>query len=159
MATKAEAVKEFVQRDLNGVPQEWVRIVSENWGDHANLPMWGTMWIVDSWIGEKLMKQSRVMAYSADEIDLDAIEDEKERKRVAKAIKAGDYLEEYIDEEMGNEHCVLSKDGNTTALFVYEIGDEYVIGVHGAGWDFYHGVWDMLYDLMGLRWHDEVEAK
>lgn len=153
--TKEEAVKEFVNRDLNAVPQEWVRIISEQSGDPAHLPMWGTMWIVDSHIGERLMEHSRVMVESAAEIDLEAIDDVAERKRVAKAIKNEDYqvTENYVDEEMAYEHCVLDKNGDTTALFVYEVADEYVIGVNGAGWDFYDGVWDKLYDLLGLQWH------
>ena len=50
---------------------------------------------------------------------------------------------------------MLDKDGNRTSIYVYEVEDEIVIGVNGAGWDFYQGVWDELYDLLGLKWHDE----
>lgn len=158
---KLEAIKDFINRDLNAVPQEWVKIVAENEGNYPRLPMWGTMWIVEEdFIGKKLIKHSRIMAESAEEIELDAIENEKDREAVQKAI-ANDQqdwslLEQYIDEEMAGEHCVLDKDGNTTALFVYEVGDEYVIGVNGAGWNFYDGVWDKLYDLLGLKWHEEM---
>lgn len=159
---KQEAVEQFVTRDLNSVPQEWVQIVAEHEGEYPALPMWGTMWLVDeNFIGEKLMEHSRVMVASASEIDLEDIEDEKERKTVTTAIKKEDWtvLEEYIDEEMSGARCVLDKDGNTTALFVYEIADEYVIGVNGAGWNFYDGAWDKLYDLLELQWHEvEVEA-
>lgn len=161
--TKDEAVREFVARDLNAVPQEWVKIVTEHHGDYPTLPMWGTMWIVDNFIGEDLVKHSRRMVGDKDEIDLDDIEDEDERARVEKAIKELDaeevdwsgaaLLENYIDEEMQGALCVLDKDGNTTALYVYDVGGEYVIGVNGAGWNFYHGVWDMLYDLLGFQWH------
>lgn len=160
--TKAEAVKEFVKCELNAVPQEWVRIVAEEKGDFYDaLPMWGTMWIVDPWIGEKLMDHSRVMVGSISEIELDDIEDPAERKRVKKAIKEEDWsvLEDYIDEDMQHQRCVLDKDGRATALFVYEVADEYVIGVNGAGWDFYDGVWDRLYDLMGMQWHDAEGQK
>jgi hypothetical protein len=153
--TKKEAIELFVNRDLNAVPQEWVRKVAEADSGYPSLPMWGTMWIVDTHIGERLIQHSRVMAESKDDIQLDDIEDEAERTKVEKAIKADDWtvLEEYIDEEMAYEHCVLDKDGRPTALFVYEIGDEYVIGVNGAGWNFYDGVWDRLYDLLDLQWH------
>lgn len=158
--TKDEAIKEFVSRELNAVPLEWVKIVAEHESEYPTLPMWGTMWIVDNHIGERLIQHSRVMAARAEEIDLDSIDDEQERKRLEKAIKEEDWpvIEEYVDEEMAYERCVLDKDGNTTALYIYEIGDEYVIGVNGAGWDFYDGVWDKLYDLLGLQWHT-TEAK
>lgn len=153
--TKEEAIRQFVSCDLNAIPQEWVRSVAKNSGEYPTLPMWGTMWIVDTHIGERLINHSRTMVASADEIDLDAIEDEQERRRVERAITAEDWpvLEEYIDEEMSGAHCVLDKDGKTTALFVYEIADEHIIGVNGAGWDFSDGVWDKLYDLLELRWH------
>jgi hypothetical protein len=35
------------------------------------------------------------------------------------------------------------------------LDDEYIIGVNGAGWNFYDGVWDRLYDVAGLHWHSE----
>ncbi len=159
--TKEEAIKDFVARELDSVPQEWVRIVMEHTGEFCPLPMWGTMWLVDgSWIGEGLMKGSRVMVSHKDEIDLDTIEDDSERERVAKALgDPKEYLEDYIDEEMAGAHCVLDKNGDPINLFIYEVADEYVIGVNGAGWNFYDGVWDRLYDLMGLQWHDREEVK
>lgn len=163
--TKSEAIKDFVNRELNAVPQEWVRIVAEHEEEYPSLPMWGTMWIVDNHIGERLMKSSRVMLGDNSEVDPNDIDDRDEQARVKKALKELEaeevdwagvaVLEQYVDEEMAGARCVLDKDGNTTALFVYDIGDEYVIGVHGAGWDFYNGVWDKLYDLLGLKWHTQ----
>lgn len=155
---KEEAISAFVD-SLNSIPQEWVKIVAESKDEFPRLPMWGTMWFVDGFIGDKLIENSRVMVETKDEIYLDDIEDEKEKKRVEEAIKDEDWsiLEDYIDEEMAGERCVLDKDGNTTALFIYEIGDEYLIGVNGAGWNFYDGVWNKLYDVLGLRWHNEEE--
>lgn len=167
--TKREAIEKFVERDFNAVPRDWVETVAQASGDYPTLPMWGTMWIVDQeFIGEKLMNRSRVMVSDASDIDLDEISDETERKKVSKAIQAYEtnkenwteqtILENYTDEEMAGEHCILDKDGDTTAVFIYEIDGQYVIGIHGAGWNFYEGVWDKLYDLLDLHWHDE-EAK
>jgi hypothetical protein len=31
------------------------------------------------------------------------------------------------------------------------IADEYVIGINGAGWNFYDGVWGRLYDVCGIH--------
>ena len=166
--TKKEAIEKFVDRDFHPIPQEWVKIVAEakDAGIYA-WPMWGTMWIVDNWLGEKLMEKSRRMVSEADEIDLEAIDDEKEKADVIEAIaelkkESISYgetvlLENYINEEMAGAYCVLDKDGNTTAVYICEIDDQYVIGVNGAGWNFYDGVWDKLYDLLGLEWHDEPE--
>lgn len=161
---KQEAIKEFVSR-LDAVPQEWVRIVAEHDDEYPTLPMWGTMWILDTIDGERLLKNSRVMLGDNSEINPEDIEDKKQRARVEKALKeleaeevdwaCVEVLEQYVDEEMSGERCVLDKDGETTAIFIYEVGNEYVIGVNGAGWDFYDGVWDRLYDTLGLKWHTD----
>lgn len=153
---KADAIKRMVD-EFQAVPQEWVKIVGESEGDYHSLPMWGTMWIVDRFYGEKFLEHSRVMAYDKDDISVESLEDD-EQEKVKKAIEDDDWLvlEEYCDEEMSGEKCVLDINGSPTAVFIYEIGDEYVIGVNGAGWNFFDGVWDKLYNLMGLKWH-EVE--
>ena len=159
---KREAVEKFVERDFNSVPQDWVQKVAESEGEYPNLPMWGTMWIIDRWLGEQLWEKSRVMAPSHDEIDLEEVErveGEEKRKLLEKAIEDEDWseLEMYYDEEMAYERSVLDKDGDPTSMFIYEVGDEYVVGINGAGWDFYDGVWDRIYDTLGLQWHKEEE--
>ncbi len=157
---KKEAVEEFVKRDFNSVPQNWVETMANAEGRYPNLPMWGTMWIIDTFLGEQLMKKSRMMAPSIDSIDLDNIEETEgvaKRKKIAKAIKEETWseLEMYYDEEMAYERSVLDIDGDPTSMFIYEVGDEYVVGINGAGWDFYDGVWDRIYDTIGLKWHKE----
>lgn len=157
--TKDEAVHEFVARDFAGIPQEWVKIVAEHTGSEIYAwPMWGTMWIVDDFIGRQFMEKSIKLVGDPDEIDLDAIEDENERKDVIEAIRAlkaeeisyGEcaLLDKYVDEEMAGAYKI-----GDTAAYIYEIDGQYVVGVNGAGWDFYHGLWDKLYDLLGLQWH------
>src|SRR3990167_2340934 len=163
--TKEQAIRDFVAREFNAIPQDWVQTIMEKTEEYAPLPMWGTMWIVDQWLGERLMKNTRVMVGEADEIDLDAIQDAEAREQVKIAIAdlkkesiawgGVAILEEYIDEEMAGATCILDANGETTPLFIYEIAGECVIGVHGAGFNFYDGVWDKLYDLLGLKWHDE----
>lgn len=161
---KKEAIELLVNRDMQAVPREWVEIVAEKQGELSTLPMWGTMFIVDgNLIGEKLMKNSRLMYGTTDELQDEVSQgensnfDERERELITKAIKKEDWsaLEDYIDEEMQDARCILDKDGKTTAAYIYEIGNEYVIGVNGAGWDFYDGVWDKIYDVLGLKWHSE----
>jgi hypothetical protein len=157
--TKEQAIYDFVER-LNEIPQEWVHIVMEERTEYHSLPMWGTMWFIDSTWGEKLMSNARRMVYSPSEIDVREAKTDEERETLEKAIKEKDWsiLCKYVDEEMDGEMCILDKNGNTTALFIYEIEGEYLIGVNGEGWDFYHGVWDKLYETLDLGWHDEHEV-
>ena len=107
--TKQDAIREWVAREFNAIPREWVRIAMEHFGYAEPLPMWGTMWIVDAHLGEKFMRHSRVMAGDASEIDIEGIDDAKKRGKVQNAITglkeenidwAGcALLEEYINEE------------------------------------------------------------
>lgn len=55
-----------------------------------------------------------------------------------------------FDEEMEGQSYI----NGIPSVYIYEIDGTYVIGVHGAGWDFYDGVWDKLYDFFGLKWHN-----
>lgn len=161
---KADAVHEWVERSFSGLPLDWVQAVAENKGEEIySWPMWGTMWIVEHH-GEELMEHSRIMVGEASEIDLDAIEDEKEREEVRTAIEdlkkesvswgGVAILENYVDEEMQGARCVLDKNGSPTAAYIYEVEGQYVLGINGAGWNFYDGVWDRLYDLLGIKWHE-----
>jgi hypothetical protein len=140
--TKQAVIREWVAREFNAVPQEWVRIAMEHFGYWEPLPMWGTMWIVDAHLGEKFMQHSRVMAGDASEINIERIEDEQKRDEVKNAITALKeenidwagcaILEDYINEEMSGVHRILDKDGNATAAYIYDIADDYVVGVNGA---------------------------
>jgi hypothetical protein len=44
------------------------------------------------------------------------------------------------------------------AAYIYEVAAEHVISINGAGWNFYDGVWDKLYDVCGMRWHEYAHA-
>lgn len=159
--TKEDAIKKWVNQEFDSISQDWVeRLFDSIQGYHPDLPMWGTMWKCNEFDGEKFMLNSRRMVSRASDIDLDEIEEkegEKRRKEVEKAIEEDDYqvTEAYVDEEMAGELCVLDTDGDPTAVYIYELDDEYIIGVNGAGWDFYDGVWNKLYDVADLHWHSE----
>lgn len=129
--TKKEAVVQFAQLRFEPIPTEWVRIIAEHECEYPTLPMWGTMWQIDGYRGEQLMDKAHVMNPQTNEGD---------------------------DEEMAGAYNVRDIYGQATAVYVYEIDGRYLIGVHGAGWDFYDGVWDMLYDVYGMNWHDEVST-
>jgi hypothetical protein len=158
---KQQAIEKWVDQEMSGIPQDWVAKVAEATdGEYLTLPMWGTMFIVSEFDGEKFMKNSRRMVYSAEDIDLDEIEEKEgkeRRKEIEKAIEAEEYsiYEDYIDEEMDGAYCILDKDGSPTAAYIYEIDGKYIVGIDGAGWNFFDGVWDKLYDVAGLHWHKE----
>jgi hypothetical protein len=85
---------------------------------------------------------------------------EGDRAALEHAIAANNWrmLERYIDEEMSGARCILDEDGRPTAAYIYLIAGEYVIGINGAGWNFYDGVWDKLYDVCDIRWHEYANA-
>lgn len=144
MKTKEDAIKEFVSRDFAGIPQDWVQKIAEALGEEIYAwPMWGTMWIVDNWLGEKLMKNAKQVVEPS----------ECENKH--KEDETCDICEDY--EEMSGAWNIKDKDGVGTAAYIYEIDGQYVVGINGAGWNFYDGVWDKLYDLLELKWHETKE--
>lgn len=156
--TKKEAIEKMVSQFSN-ISSDQLKTLAEASGQYLGLPMWGTLWRLD-YFGEKLYDNARVMLGDKRELT-DDVENSnystEEKEKILKAISEDDWsvLEEYIDEEMSGERCILDKDGNTTAMFIYELDGEYWLGVNGAGWDFYNGVWDKLYDVIGLKWHDK----
>ena len=100
--------------------------------------MWGTMWLVEKFIGKQLMANAIVIDECEKHIDITDGENPE-------CEKCANYNEEMIGA------CNIKG----TAAYIYEVDGRYVVGIHGAGWDFYDGVWDRLYDLLGLEWHDD----
>ena len=138
---KREAIGKFVGRDFHSIPLEWVQAVAETKKtDIYPWPMWGTMWIVENYLGEKLMENAIQVIPQEDCENHDKHD-------------TCDICEDY--EEMEGAWNIKDKDGRSTAAYIYEIDDVYVMGIHGAGWNFYDGVWDKLYELLGLTWHKE----
>ncbi len=130
---KEECIKLWVERNFSGVPTEWVQAVAEKKGlDIYAWPMWGTMWLVDDYIGEKLMEASVMMTTS----------DECENHDKDTNCDTCD------TEEMAGAYNIKG-----TSAYIYDIDGQYVVGIHGAGWNFYQGVWDALYDICGTEWH------
>lgn len=160
--TKEEAVRQFVETRFDPIPTQWVQVIAERYEEYHQFPMWGTMWQVDRYMGEQLYNHSRIMHADATDVEHDAIQDQSIRKQAEDASGSNslsEILGNYINEEMAGERCILDCSGDTTPVFLYEIDGTYLIGIHGAGWNFYEGVWDMLYDLLGINWHEEQASK
>lgn len=156
--TKKEAVHYFVESRLKSLPTNWVQLVLEHGEDKSfrTLPMWGWMWLMEWEDFDDFTKEHCVM------MDRDSMKSHYFEKigesDVHDETKATEWIEDNYDEEMDGEWAVLDKDGDPTNIYAYEVEGQLVIGVHGAGYNFYDfGVWDRLYDALGLKWHDEEE--
>lgn len=106
-------------RDLVGqfaaIPQSWIHIVAEYFGDDFHGVMWGTMFVV------------------SDSVD---------QWKIRKLLRSVEH------DELGSFHEVPG-----TGVFAWEIDGELVLGIHGAGYDFYAEHWSKLYDALEYRWH------
>jgi hypothetical protein len=122
---KSDAIHRMVEQ-FQAIPRSWAETICEKLEEYHTLPMWGTMFIVDDWYGERLMQNSTIQLESGE-----------------------DGYNEEMDSEMIGEHRI-----NDTNAYIYEIDEQYVIGIHGAGWDFYDGIWDTIYEIMELEWHE-----
>jgi len=68
--------------------------------------------------------------------------DEKQMKALLKPIEAEED-ELYGTQEIGD-----------TGISAFDIDGEFVLGIHGAGYDFYEHHWIPLYDALGYTWHE-----
>ena len=153
--TKEKAI-EIMVNGFQAVPREWVQIIKE--GDHNYQPlgMWGTCFIISSWQYSSLETHRMYMDVEDLRNNLNSLQD-KEKEKLELAIKDEEYeiLENYIDEEMAGAYNVVDREGRSTAMYICDLGGKNVLSINGAGCDFYDGVWDVLYVLIGLLWHSE----
>lgn len=135
--TKQEAVKLFIEREFNSVPTTWVEAIAEHVdGNPINPPMWGTMFIVDDTIGSQLLALSELVKLSED------CEAHYSRTQC-------NNCKNYEEEMDGARHIT------GTCAYIYNVDNTHVIGINGAGFDFFDGVWDKFYDLLAIKWHEE----
>ena len=154
--TKKQAIKKFVIEDLQAVPREWIIKLLAQEHRYEPVGMWGTCFIINNIDTDYL--RTRMMFSSIQELtkNLDLFGDE-EHEKLECAIENEDWniLENYINEEMAGSQNILDQKQRPTSMFLHNMADEYVISINTAGFDFYEGVWDILYDTIGLKWHDE----
>lgn len=160
--TKQEAIKAMV-KEFQMIPQDWVQTVLEKDDQFEPLPAWGTLFFIEDSLGEELWdEKSRVMLGDKSELwdearNLDDEDPDKEKLRLALEADDWDVLSDYIDEDMSGGRCIIDDEGHPTNMFIYNIRVAYLIGIHAYGFDFYDGVWNRLYDILGLEWHSEDE--
>ena len=73
------------------------------------------------------------------------VNDPVDKRRIKALVKPVDDPE---DELYG------SQDVGDTGISVFEIDGEVVLGVNGAGYDFYEHHWIPLYEALGYAWHE-----
>jgi hypothetical protein len=58
-------------------------------------------------------------------------------------------VEDQEDELYGSQQV------EDTGIYAFEIDGELVLGINGAGYDFYSHHWFPLYDALGYEWHNQ----
>ena len=51
-----------------------------------------------------------------------------------------------------------SQEVKNTGIYAFKVADELVLGINGAGYDFFDAHWIPLYEALGLQWHDKEET-
>jgi hypothetical protein len=73
------------------------------------------------------------------------VNDPVDKRRIQALLQP---VEDEEDELYGSEEV-----GNT-GIFAFDIDGEIVLGIHGAGYDFYEHHWIPLYEALGYAWHE-----
>jgi len=126
---KRDAVKRMVD-SMSYIPYGWLEHIKEGLAEYFPDPMWGTIWLAGDNKGcfEEIMK----------EYDLDN--------------------EEKLDEDEGEECAELICGGwhelGDSGVFVRELDEELLVGINGAGYNFYQAHWEKLYEAVGFLWHE-----
>jgi hypothetical protein len=176
---KERAVRRLVE-GFDNIPADWAALVAEHKdGDECvALPMWGTLFRVgnmDRGNIEKLMVHPvptdifDLIAFMEEhDIDPDALYLNNTVKLLALAASDPDEIDEedvdalrdaVIDEwrESMDEDAFLADSGwqdvGSTGIIAREFDGELLLGINGAGYDFYESHWTRLYDELGYTWH------
>ena len=171
------AIKDAARRLVNGfscVPYDWARVIAEHIdGDEAvALPMWGTLFKVeDSCDERKIRDMMRPIGVSTED-DIDDIREFVEERGLG--IDVEDYSDGDEDEpaydidelvyavmdawrDSYDEDCAFADSGwqevGDTGILAREFDGHLLLGINGAGYDFYERHWMTLYRALGYEWH------
>lgn|SRR6267142_1390091 len=73
------------------------------------------------------------------------VNDSVDKRRIKALLKP---VEDVEDELYG------SQEAGDTGISAFEIDGELVLGINGAGYDFYEYHWTPLYNALGYEWHE-----
>ncbi len=105
------------------IPTRWIDDLAQHYQNDLPLPMWGAIFRVIDPCDVRRMEQLCRTIECEDDADLQALRDAGWREIA-----------------------------DTGVLAVY-FEDELLLGIHGAGYDFYEAHWTPLYLALGYSWH------
>ncbi len=70
-----------------------------------------------------------------------------DKRKIEALLKTPTHEDE--DDDMNGAKVV-----EETGIYAFYIDDELVLGINGAGYDFYEAHWIPLYEALGYNWHD-----
>jgi hypothetical protein len=73
------------------------------------------------------------------------VNDSVDKRRIKALLKP---VEDEEDELYGSQEV------GDTGISAFEIDGELVLGINGAGYDFYEQHWTPLYNALGYEWHE-----
>jgi hypothetical protein len=185
MATDFETASPALQKAVrslvggfSAIPADWAQAVAEKLDDEElyAMPMWGTVFIAND------MDKSNIEKLLTEAVPEDAVgliefaEDhgieiaENEMKLLALAASDDDHEDEVRRirgevmeqwQESGNDNAALASFGwqnvGSTGIVAREIDGHLMLGINGAGYDFYEAHWMPLYLALGYSWHKSEE--
>jgi hypothetical protein len=159
---------------FSAIPHEWASLVAQHIDEEecCALPMWGTLFKVEDSCDERgirKMLQPIGVSTSDDITDIrDFIEDKgldvDPDDHLWGEPEDGDYdLEMVVDavneawRDSYDEDCHLADSGwqrvGDTGILAREFDGNILLGINGAGYDFYESHWTPLYLALGYKWH------
>lgn len=174
---KDRATLEAARRLVNGfscIPYGWAKLIAQHIDDDecVALPMWGTLFKVEDGCDNRSIKKMLVAIGVSTDDDISDIREFIEEKGID--VTLDDYLlgepededydlEKVVDavneewRESYDEDCALADSGweavGTTGLIAREFDGHLLLGVNGAGYDFFESHWIPLYKALGYSWH------
>lgn len=178
--TMSPEVEKAVRRLVAGfdnIPQSWAALAAEHKdGDECvAMPMWGTLFRVGN------MDQGNIEKLLTDAVPTDIVEllefmdehqiDPEEVNAMELIALAASDPEDVDDNdvnelryavieswrESGDENAYLADSGwqdvGSTGIIAREIDGELLLGINGAGYDFFESHWRRLYEELGYSWH------
>jgi hypothetical protein len=175
MTDTDKAIRDAAHRLVEGwdaIPQEWAALVAQHIdGDECvAMPMWGTLFKVGMDKGN-ISKWLQPMGVNSDD-DVDDIQEFIEERGLEIDIEDYNLGDEEdpdydIDElvmavndawrDSMDEDCFLADTGwqrvSDTGVLAREFDGHLLLGINGAGYDFYESHWIPLYKTLDYSWH------
>lgn len=109
---------------FSSIPAAWIEELTKHRGESVTLPMWGSVFV------------------AADRAD---------RRAIAALLQP-------LNADCDDDRTALAVAGwsevGTTGVFALSLDDALILGIDGAGYDFYSAHWEPLYEQLGYHWHE-----